>query len=130
MNDVNGLFNFKRSTQALRFRSVLLLLVAFMTYFVLAKPAMASAHQAGVMKMASVGADHKVHLDQMPMSDEGQQGEGDSDSDCASFDLEMDDFVAPFTHFEIVNVKPSFEVRDLRLSLPSFDRGVDYPPEA
>lgn len=108
------------ATRASRVRGVLLLLVLFVTYFVAAKPALASQHDHATLKISAVETATEVSHDDSSIPE----------SDCASVNLEMDDFLLAPIEFNFGQSDLVFEIQDQRMNLPLFDLGLDWPPES
>lgn len=130
---MNRLGVFKTGLRCARVRGVVLLLVMFMSYLVASKPAVAAGN-AGVMTIAASAHSHNVDPGSASSRSDSQPGAPDDDlgddGDCAETDVETDEFLLIATRFDFGESYASFATQDAALSLPAFDRGVDYPPEA
>jgi hypothetical protein len=117
-----------------KLRAVLLLMVAFVVYFSMAKPAIASAPSETLAGVHATASAHVVHQAQgtlavdesLPLSCEDC---GDEDPD-SSVDSDMDEFLATLPHLDLLFRVATYAIEDLRLSLPPYKRGLEYPPSA
>jgi hypothetical protein len=127
-------------------RRVILLIVMFASYFLMAKPVSASGPITHTLAFSHVHTppasgsmtrglpqDFSEQGDRnfasLPNVDDETPSPCSDSGESESSELEMDELVAPIarTHFFAL-IRTPYAREDWRLKLPTFDRSLDYPP--
>ena len=115
------------STRLSRLRAVFLIMVAFVVYFSISKPANASSHKKAT-SVAFVEAHESRIDDERSIPCDHGSGE-DPESDCSD-GFQMDEFVATLLPIDLLYRVCRYELEDMHLSLPAHTRSLEDPPDA
>ncbi len=112
-------------------------MVMFVVYFSMAKPAQAKMIDNVLSVQESVtwpvddsasSEDNEFSIDDsVPLSCEDC---GNEDTDSDTFEIDMDEFIATMPHLNLLFYKASYDIEDMALSIPPFELGLEYPPNA